>query len=146
MVAQSPDQYILRAMTPQDQATCETGALLDEFEPESRSSTRSCPPKERFTFSPETLLIPVVFATNVGNGIPSTTIIELVRRTVCRLSCISHDDGPNLTAGGISLPEHCDAPGVVQKFSTVMAVLGVIGGITCMFVLLSITTAVAHAS
>lgn len=84
-------------------------------------------------FKLETLLIPVVFATRLGNVLPSTTNYELFRQAVCRLSNISHGDPSSLITDG---PKLCDAPEVVQNFATIMAILDVTGGIICGFVLL----------
>ena len=126
-------------MSSQNQATCETAPLLGDSRPAGRSDrSRS---RERFRFSPETLLIPVVIATKLGNVIPSTTLFELLRQTVCRLSNISRRDPASL---GPHPPQLCDAPEVVRDFATVIAILGAIGGIACVFVLLAVTATVAH--
>lgn len=87
-------------------------------------------------FAPETLLIPVVFATKLANVLPSTTLYELFRQAVCRLSNASNGDQSSIVVGGLSNPELCDVPEVVRNIATVFVVLDVMGGIICEFVLL----------
>ena len=105
-------------------------------------SSRSLTTK-RFKSSPETLLIPVALATSLAAGIPSTTFIELLRKATCRLWNKSHRDTAILLAGDPNPPEPCDAPEIAQYFATVLAVLGVTGGIICVSIVLS-TVTVAH--
>ena len=129
-------------MLTSNQGTFETTALLGDSRPADQSSS---PTRKRFRFSPETLLIPVALATSLAAGIPSTTFIELLRKAICRLWNTSHGDPAFLpaSASGPSPPELCDAPEIAQYFATVLAILGVTGGIICVSILLSITP-VAH--
>jgi len=113
-------------MLTSNQATFETTALLGDSRPASQSSSLT---RKRFRFSPETLLIPVALATSLGAGIPSTTFIELLRKAICRLWNTSHGDPSFLPASDPSPPELCDAPEIAQYFATVLAILGVTGGI-----------------
>ena len=126
-------------MSSQNQAACETSPLLGD---DSRPACRSGRSLSRDQFKPETLLIPFVFATRLGTVITSTTLFELFRQAVCRFSNISHGD-PSSLGGGPSHPELCDAPEVVRNFATVSAIVAAIGGITCVFVPLSVTAVVA---
>ncbi|KAF8553673.1 MFS general substrate transporter [Imleria badia] len=108
---------------------------------------------KQFEFSPQTLLIPVTFATTLAAGIPSTTFIELIRQAVCRLWNESHGEPAILTAGGPTPPpshaevlddikrrfreetftresiELCDAPEIAQFYAIVLAILGATEGI-----------------
>ena len=123
------------------EARSEATTLLGDSRPYSQP-TRSLS-RERSGFSHETLLIPVALATKLAAQIPSTTIVELVRKAVCRLWIESHGDPATLGPGGLGPPELCDAPEIARYFSTVIAILGTTGGIICMSVLLS-TAAVIH--
>ena len=117
-------------MSSQNQPTSETAPLLGDSGLAGR---------ERFRFSPGILLIPVVLATKLGNVITSTTLIELLRQTVCRLSNTSRGD-----IASLDTPELCDAPEIARDFATVIAILSATQGIICMFVILSAITVVGH--
>lgn len=130
-------------MSSQNQTSCETTPLLGDTRLAGRSSTSLL--KERFRFSPETLLIPLVIATRLGSAIPSTTLGELLRQTVCRLSNTLRGD----PASFVQSPYHpglCDSPQVVRDFATVGAVFGVIGGITSEFALVTVMVTHRHRS
>ena len=124
--------------------TSETTPLLgDSRLPQAASARSSSLSRERFRLSPETLLIPVVLATRLGDVIPTTTFFELVRQAVCRLS-IPHRGPSSLVAGGLSPAELCDAPEITRDFATVIAILSALEGIIRMFVILSVATMVAQ--
>lgn len=128
-------------MSSQNQATSETTRLLGDSQLPSQSSRILS--RERFRFSPEILLIPVALATKLATLIPSTTLIELIRRVVCRFWNISHGDPAPLPPGGSTPPELCNAPEIEWYFATVIAVLGATEGIISAFIPLS-TATIAH--
>ncbi|KAH0832310.1 major facilitator superfamily domain-containing protein [Lanmaoa asiatica] len=100
----------------------ETTLLLGE--------TRSASPsRERFRLSPETLLIPVALATKLATLIPTTTLVELIRRAVCMLWNISHGDPATFPAGGPIPPELCDVPEIERYYATVIAIFSATEGI-----------------
>ena len=123
-------------MLSQNRTTTENTPLLRASRPAGRSG--------RGPWSPETLLIPVVFASRLGNAMPSTTLAELLRQTVCRLSHRLHGYPSSFVSSHRGPHQLCDAPQVMRDFATVSAIIGVIGGITCVFASISASIAVTH--
>ncbi|KAN0087881.1 Major facilitator superfamily domain containing protein [Tylopilus felleus] len=104
-----------------NEVASEATVLLRDFPPSSEPSRR---------LSPETFIIPVALATKLATQIQVTTLIDLVRKVVCRIWNASHGDPATLPSRGISSPELlCDAPEIAQHFSTVITILGAIEGL-----------------
>lgn len=132
-------------MSSQTRATYEAGPLPGDSQPSRQFRTSPLSSVRFARFSPETLLIPVIFALKLGMALPSTTLMELGRQTVCRLSN-SLRGHPALVVAAVGVtPQVCDTPEVMRDFATVIAIFGGIGGVTGVFVLLFVGAILVHA-
>ena len=89
-------------MLSENQIPSKTTVLLVHARPAGQSS------KERVRLSQDLVL--VALASTLVTGLPSTTLVELVRQLVCRLWNKSHGNPPALTVDGTSSSKLRDAP------------------------------------
>ncbi|KAF5349455.1 hypothetical protein D9757_012422 [Collybiopsis confluens] len=80
--------------------------------------------------SPAIFVFPVALVARLSSSIPTSTTVYIVQQNVCRFYYRAHDPS-RIPVEGPMPDELCDAPGVQQQFSAVVASIGVLTGIAC---------------
>ncbi|KAK7040861.1 hypothetical protein VNI00_009457 [Paramarasmius palmivorus] len=80
------------------------------------------------SYSPVSLVIPVILGCRLANQLPQTTAVYLIQQLICRQYYIRND--PNKVPEQGPMPDElCSAPDVRELYTLVLTITGVVGGL-----------------